>query len=504
MGRFLIRVSAFLRKEIVNVLRQPQLMATLVLGPFLILFLFGVGFRQEARTLRTLFVADPDNVLRPYIDQYATTLGPQLIFVGIAEEEARAVEQLRQEAVDSVVIVPRRAFETIQNGEQAIFQVYHNEIEPTQAGYVEFTMDLYLSELNRRVLSNIYEARQDEVASIQQNVKAAQEQLTGVKEALNSGELTEARQSLGALQRRLERITPPDGTITETLREAEDQQLIGSETWISGMSALLTEISRDLSRLADLDLESTGSYTATLSRIDADLEQMDALLNSAQQLPAAVLVSPFDAINHNITPVSLEMTDYYAPGVIALLLQHLGVTFAALSIVQEDLIGAITLFQVAPLSSFEILLGKYISFILLIGIVAAGLSLLIIYVLDVPFLGEWVHYALALLAVIFTSLSVGFLVSLLSKTTGQAVQASMILLLSSVFFTGFFQRLQSLRPLLRVVSWSLPATYGIRFLQTTMLRGRSPGLLLMIGLTSIGAVLFGVNLTLLRQRMRRE
>ena len=45
-----IRSSSFLRKEIYEILRQPRLVATLVLGPFLILFLFGIGYRAQQRS----------------------------------------------------------------------------------------------------------------------------------------------------------------------------------------------------------------------------------------------------------------------------------------------------------------------------------------------------------------------------------------------------------------------------------------------------------------------
>ena len=54
--RGIIRASSFFRKEIFEILRQPRLVATLVVGPFLILFIFGIGYRGQERTLRTLFV----------------------------------------------------------------------------------------------------------------------------------------------------------------------------------------------------------------------------------------------------------------------------------------------------------------------------------------------------------------------------------------------------------------------------------------------------------------
>ena len=53
--KFIIRTSAFLGKEVAEVLHQPRLILTLVLGPFLILLLFGVGFRYQNPPLRALF-----------------------------------------------------------------------------------------------------------------------------------------------------------------------------------------------------------------------------------------------------------------------------------------------------------------------------------------------------------------------------------------------------------------------------------------------------------------
>jgi predicted Na+-dependent transporter len=47
--RSIIRTLSFPRKEIVEILRQPRLVLTLVLGPFLILLLVGVGTALNVR-----------------------------------------------------------------------------------------------------------------------------------------------------------------------------------------------------------------------------------------------------------------------------------------------------------------------------------------------------------------------------------------------------------------------------------------------------------------------
>lgn len=130
--RFLIRTSAFIRKELFGSLRQPRLMLTLVLGPFLILLLFGLGYRVEPQLLRTLFVLGEDSPFRGQLDQYAEDISPQLEMAGTSESLGEALVELRQGNVDLVVTLPERPVESIRNSERAVFTLYHNEIDPFQ------------------------------------------------------------------------------------------------------------------------------------------------------------------------------------------------------------------------------------------------------------------------------------------------------------------------------------------------------------------------------------
>jgi ABC-2 type transport system permease protein len=106
--------------------------------------------------------------------------------------------------------------------------------------------------------------------------------------------------------------------------------------------------------------------------------------------------------------------------------------------------------------------------------------------------------------VLFASLGVGFVISLLSQTDSQAVQLAMLVLLASVFFSGFFMALYLFWPVVRIVSWALPVTYGIQLLQSIMLRGAAPNFTYMGGLLAIGLSLFIVAWFLLNRLMARR
>ena len=88
--------------------------------------------------------------------------------------------------------------------------------------------------------------------------------------------------------------------------------------------------------------------------------------------------------------------------------------------------------------------------------------------------------------------------TLFNRTSEIVIQA---ILLATVFFSGAFVDLQTLHGSVRLISWTLPATYGISLLQNIMLRGSTADPMLLLGLTVFGVGLFIVALLLLQRRM---
>jgi ABC-2 type transport system permease protein len=235
--------------------------------------------------------------------------------------------------------------------------------------------------------------------------------------------------------------------------------------------------------------------------VPENLAELNENLSDLTTLSSSVLVSPFTSEASGLSEMQYTPVGFLTPAVIILLLQHLSVTFAALSIVREQRSGIMELFRVAPLTALETLFSKYLSYILFNLLIAAVLTALVVWGIGVPVLGSWVNYGLALVVVLFASLGFGFAISLISQTEIQAVQYSMLFLLTSIFFSGFFLDLRLLWEPMRPLAWSLPATYGIRMMQDVMLRGYPLPLLVFQGILAIGIVLFLINYYLLRKRM---
>jgi ABC-type multidrug transport system permease subunit len=77
----------------------------------------------------------------------------------------------------------------------------------------------------------------------------------------------------------------------------------------------------------------------------------------------------------------------------------------------------------------------------------------------------------------------------------------MLMLITSVFFSGFILSLNTLMPSVRIVSWLLPATYAISLLQNIMLRGYLTQPSLLAALAGIGLFMFILSWLLLRWQM---
>jgi len=512
--RSLIRISAFLRKEIFEILRQPLLILTLVLGPFLILLFFGIGYRSEARALRTLFVVEPGSPLTGKIEEYATTLGSQLLFTGITDDLDAARARLQRGEIDLIVVVPADVLTRLQNNQQAVFTLYHHEIDPFQTNYITIFGRVYVEEINRRILRLITTLGQTDAADARQKLSEARAAAAALQDLLQecadavaqAGQLPQCDRenildAVQTLDRRVDELNQTMGD-NASLMESVQSELSGEPAG-SDSTARLNDIIDKTNRLADIE-DRADSYLSSLkllADLQTDLTQMEDILNQFLQIEPGILISPFRSEARSIAAIVPDAAQYYAPAVIALLLQHLAVTFAALSMVREEELGAMELFFVAPLSALETLVGKYLSYLLFGSGVALILLLLMVWGMGVPMLGSWLAVGLVILTLLFASLGIGFVISLLSQTDTQAVQYSMIVLLTSVFFSGFLLGLETLIKPVRVISWMLPATYGTLLLRGIMLRGDPLAFNTLFGLFAMGAALFGAGWVLLRRSM---
>lgn len=496
VAQFFIRIFAFVRKEIFSILRQPRLVFSLILGPFFILLLFGIGYRETPRTLRTLFVVADGSPMLPIVEQYATQLGQQISSQGIISDAGEADRRLRDSEVDLVVVVPTDPAGTVRNNEQATFTLYHYEIDPYERAYIEILGRNYTDEINRLVLLTAADQGKVEARSVQEQIGGARDAAGAARVALEAGSEEDARAATEQLTEDLGLLAVAAGSGLALLSGVDDT---------TGVETIQARMENVQQMAETMNSEAAATERAqTAAAIEAELTELDTLLTEYQGLDSQVLVSPFRSETLSITDTSLGPTDFFVPAVIALLMQHIAVTLAGLSIVRERQDGPIELFRASPVTAFQTLVGKFLSYLILTIILGVILTALVVYVLGVPMLGDWGSYALVLFALLCASLSLGFFVSLSAQTDSQAIQSAMVILLASIFFSGFFLALYRLWEPVQVVSWALPVTYGINLLQAVMLRGQFPNLLLVGALFLYALLLFLFNWWRLSRIMARQ
>lgn len=501
----LIRILGFTGKEVREIIRQPRLLLSLLLGPFLILLLFGVGYVNSFPPLRAILVIPNDPAYTGQIDtlrkQFNVNAGVMTI-EDVTVDLNDAQRRLRAGAVDVVIALPADAAQQIGRGAQAIIPVFYSQVDPVGAGRIEVGTLNYTNDLNKETVVAAFRRGQAGAGDVREALSRLDAALGRISASLDRGdtqsagqESTEVRSTsdvvlLGAgLMLQLLQSTPITGTTTTT----QQQNLAEGEQSIRNMN---TDV-RDLQEELEKDNPDPQVVRARTEKVRGDVGDMQALTAQFQQMNPYVLAAPFFGQARNLAGAPTFL-NFYTPGVIALLLQHIAITLGALSMVRERTRGSIEIFRVAPITPSEILTGKYLGFILFLAVLTAALIALAIArinvgginysALGVPMLGDYFWLAGMLLLLIFASLGLGFGLSMVSKTESQAVQLAMLTLLTSVFFSGFFLPLNSFWEPVRALSYALPVTHGILSLQDIMLRGRPPDLLYPAALAGLGLV----------------
>jgi ABC-2 type transport system permease protein len=412
----LVRIGTFVRKEVADVVKQPLLLLSLIIGPFLILLAFGAGLREADPPLRSALVVDEGSELREQVEEFAAEERDRdrLVIEAVTSDEMGARQALRDGQLELVIVFPDEVSETIQQDEQAVIHLYHNKIDPIEGQAIALFNRTAVDELNNRLLEDV-------IADLQASARDADD----------------AREAGDALA--------DDPEDEEAMQEAED----------------LLELS------------------------------------------PTVVVSPFRGETSLLGGQGVDLTDFYAPAVVIVLLQHLAVTLLGLSVVRERSLGAVHLFRVSPLRTWEYLSGKYVAFLLLGGVVGAGLLALLIFLLGTPMVGVWWHLVVVLAALLLTSTALGLVLSLLARTDSQAVQYAMLVLLATIFLSGFLLSLERFLPWAQPLAWTLPATYGIQLIREVMLRGAPLDLTVLGGLLLYGLVFALLGARLAYGQLRR-
>jgi len=168
----------------------------------------------------------------------------------------------------------------------------------------------------------------------------------------------------------------------------------------------------------------------------------------------------------------LASTQFLVPGLMGFLLMLTAVLSTALSVVREKERGTMEQLRVAPLRTWELIIGKTVPY-LGVSLVAAGIILVAARLLfAVQVRGSYLELFLAVLLYLVGALAFGLLISTLAHTQALAFQAGLISsMLPAILLSGFIFQIRAMPAWLQPVTYLVPARYFLVILRGIILKG---------------------------------
>jgi drug efflux transport system permease protein len=169
---------------------------------------------------------------------------------------------------------------------------------------------------------------------------------------------------------------------------------------------------------------------------------------------------------------SLESKNYVVPGLIAVILQIIAALLTSLTIAREWEMGTMEQLLSTPLRPVEIVLGKMMAYFV-VGLADATVALLVgLFIFGVPFRGSFLLLAVSVCLFLFGALFWGIFVSAAAKTQLQAYQMGILSsFLPSFLLSGFVYAIETMPPVIQVITHVIPARYVVTLMKAIFLKG---------------------------------
>jgi ABC-2 type transport system permease protein len=169
---------------------------------------------------------------------------------------------------------------------------------------------------------------------------------------------------------------------------------------------------------------------------------------------------------------SLKGHFMFVPGVITLIMILICALMTSITITREKEFGTMEVLLVSPLKPIQIILGKVLPYFILSFIDVIMILLLSWFVFGLPIKGSLILLLAECMLYIFMSLSLGILISTVSKTMQQAIFISMVgMMLPTILLSGFIFPIENMAKIYGWVSAIFPPRYFIIIIKNIMIKG---------------------------------
>ncbi len=162
----------------------------------------------------------------------------------------------------------------------------------------------------------------------------------------------------------------------------------------------------------------------------------------------------------------------FVPGVITLILILICALMTSVTITREKEFGTMEVLLVSPLKPIQIILGKVTPYFILSFINFLVILALSWFVFGLPVKGSMILLFAECMLYILMSLSLGILISTVSKTMQQAIFITMVgMMLPTLLLSGFIFPIENMPKVYDYVSALMPPRYFIIIIKNIMIKG---------------------------------
>jgi ABC-2 type transport system permease protein len=168
----------------------------------------------------------------------------------------------------------------------------------------------------------------------------------------------------------------------------------------------------------------------------------------------------------------LESSHFFVPGLIAVILMMISALLTSVTIAREKETGTMEQLLTSPVTPRQIIVGKVLPYIALALLDGVLIIIFAMFHFGVPFAGSMLLLLFFGLIYVAAALSLGILISTLVSTQQVAMMmAQLVTVLPSVMLSGYIFEIKNMPPVLRLLSYLVPARYFIRIIRGVMLKG---------------------------------
>jgi ABC-2 type transport system permease protein len=200
---------------------------------------------------------------------------------------------------------------------------------------------------------------------------------------------------------------------------------------------------------------------------------------------------------------SLKSANAMIPGLVGSILMLSIMVIMSQAVVRERARGTLEQMMVTPITRAEYLLGKVLPYVLVAIVQMSFVVLAGRFWFSVPFNGSVLTVALGLGLFTLTSIGMGLLISLVSRTQQQAQQTVMFIMIPTMVLSGFMFPIESMPAAVVPLTYLIPLRYAVVVLRGAFLKGSSlvDLTLPLLAMALFAAAIFGFAVSRFQKRL---